>query len=142
MNSLMPSREIDARSNHTRILLWALIAPDRLDIGSREILASSDHAVFFSAFNIWEMAIKRVLGRPDFNVEPYEVYCAARHTWFSEIPVSGVYASAVRHVPLHHCDPFDRLLINQAQTDPQQLMSDDPLISRYCVALVHPRAAP
>jgi PIN domain nuclease of toxin-antitoxin system len=117
----------------THILLWSLLRPARLDAACRDVLESPEHQVFFSAVNIWEIAIKRALDRPDFDVEPDAVYRAALETGFRELPISASHAAAVRHLPPHHRDPFDRLLIVQARTEPLLLMTDDPLISLYAV---------
>lgn len=115
----------------THVLLWALLQPERLDVVRRDVLESPEHQVFFSAVNIWEIAIKRALDRLDFDVEPDVIHRAAVETGFRELPVSAVHAAAVRHLPAHHRDPFDRLLIAQALTEPLLLMTDDPLISLY-----------
>jgi PIN domain nuclease of toxin-antitoxin system len=117
----------------THILLWSLLRPARLDAACRNVLESPEHQIFFSAVNIWEIAIKRALDRPDFDVEPDAVYRAALETGFRELPISAFHAAAVRHLPPHHRDPFDRLLIVQARTEPLLLMTDDPLISLYAV---------
>jgi PIN domain nuclease of toxin-antitoxin system len=117
----------------THILLWSLLRPARLDAACRDVLESPEHQVFFSAVNIWEIAIKRALDRPDFDVEPDAVHRAALETGFRELPISAVHAAAVRHLPPHHRDPFDRLLIAQARTEPLLLMTDDPLIDLYPV---------
>ena len=120
----------------TQVLLWALLQPERLDAASRDVLESSEHQVFFSAVNIWEIAIKRALGRRDFTAEPGPIRCAALDTGFSELAISGVHAAVVRQLPDHHRDPFDRLLIAQAKSEPLLLMTNDPLIARYPVELV------
>ncbi|NBC49046.1 MAG: PIN domain-containing protein [Gammaproteobacteria bacterium] len=117
----------------THILLWALLRPGRLDATDRDVLESPEHQVFFSAVNIWEITIKRALDRPDFDVEPEAVYRAALETGFRELPVSAVHAAAVRHLSAHHRDPFDRLLVAQARTEPLFLMTNDPLIDLYAV---------
>jgi PIN domain nuclease of toxin-antitoxin system len=54
----------------THILLWALLKPARLATTQRDLLESPEHLVSFSAVSIWEIAIKRALDRPDFDVEP------------------------------------------------------------------------
>jgi PIN domain nuclease of toxin-antitoxin system len=120
----------------THSLLWALLQPERLTPAHRTLLESPEHQVFFSAVNIWEIAIKRALERPDFDVEPDVARDAAIATGFSELPISGLHAAAVRHLDHHHRDPFDRLLIAQAKIEPMRLMSDDPMIALYPVELI------
>ena len=117
----------------THIVLWALLRPARLDAACRDVLESPEHQLFFSAVNIWEIAINRALDCPDFDVEPDAVHRAALETGFRELPISAVDAAAVRHLPPHHRDPFDRVLIVHARTEPLLLMTDDPLIDLYPV---------
>jgi PIN domain nuclease of toxin-antitoxin system len=125
----------------THILLWALLAPQRLDADWRKILESPEHTIYFSAVNIWEIAIKRALDRPDIDVEPDAVRREALQTGFQELPISGIHAATVRHLPDHHRDPFDRLLIAQAKTEPLLLMTDDAQIARYRVERIPNRKA-
>ena len=117
----------------THILLWSLLEPARLAPSHKEMLESPEHEVFFSAATIWEIAIKRALNRPDFDAEPEVVRAAGLATGFHEIPITGCHAATVRHLPDHHRDPFDRLLIAQARTEPMRLLSSDPLIRWYSV---------
>jgi len=117
----------------THTLLWALVRPERLAPAQRELLESPEHQVYFSAVNIWEIAIKRALDRPDFDVEPDVARDAAIAIGFAELPISGMHAAAARHLDNHHRDPFDRMLVAQAKTDPMRLMSDDPMIALYPV---------
>jgi PIN domain nuclease of toxin-antitoxin system len=119
----------------TRILLWALSAPGRLPSAASDALETPENRVFFSAASIWEIAIKRALERPDFAAEPDLVRSAALGTSFEELPISGLHVLRVRHLPHLHRDPFDRLLVAQAQTEPLVLMSDDPQVARYEVSL-------
>jgi len=120
----------------THILLWALLQPHRLGPAWRQALESPEHRIYFSAVNIWEIAIKRALDRPDFTAEPGPVRASALETGFEELAISGVHAAGVRELPNHYRDPFDRLLIAQARSEPLLLMSDDPLIARYPVQLL------
>lgn len=120
----------------THILLWALLEPARLTGVHQALLESPEHEIFFSATSIWEIAIKRALHRPDFDAEPEIIRAAGLATGFRELPISGLHAAAVRHLPDHHRDPFDRLLIAQAKTEPMRLMSTDSVIGRYSVELL------
>jgi PIN domain nuclease of toxin-antitoxin system len=117
----------------THILLWSLLEPSRLQDLHREVLEAPEFEIFFSAANIWEIAIKRALNRSDFDAEPEVIRAAAWTTGFQELPISGAHAAAVRQLPDHHRDPFDRILIGQAKTEPMRLMSTDPLIKCYAV---------
>ncbi len=92
-------------------LLWALDTPERLPCLLREQLESSETEVYFSAASIWEIAIKSALGKVNFHSSPNQIADGARMTGFTEIAISSEHAAGVAHLPLHHADPFDRLLI-------------------------------
>ena len=115
----------------THILLWALDQPARLDSGTRALLEDPANEVLFSAASIWEIAIKVRLGRADFPVRPDAIAQAARDTGFTELPVRADAAARVADMPLHHRDPFDRLLVAQAMAEPMRLYTADPLLPPY-----------
>lgn len=115
----------------THILLWALDQPARLDSGTRVLLEDPANEVLFSAASIWEIAIKVRLGRADFPVRPDAIAQAARDTGFTELPVRAGAAARVADMPLHHRDPFDRLLVAQAMAEPMRLYTADPLLPPY-----------
>ncbi|MDN3568590.1 type II toxin-antitoxin system VapC family toxin [Paeniroseomonas aquatica] len=115
----------------THILLWALDKPARLDGGTRALLEDPANEVLFSAASIWEIAIKARLGRADFPVRPDQIAQAARGTGFTELPVRAEAAARVADLPLHHRDPFDRLLVAQAMLEPMRLYTADPLLPPY-----------
>ena len=119
----------------SHLLLWLVSMSERLPRKARLLIEEPANRLTFSAASIWEIAIKRALNRPDFAAEPELVRSAALGTGFEELPVSGLHALRVRRLPHLHRDPFDRLLIAQAQTEPLVLMSDDPQIARYEVNL-------
>lgn len=115
----------------THVLLWALADHERLDLTTRALLEDAETDVLFSAASIWEIAIKAGLGRADFAVRPREVAQAARETGFEELPIRAVAAALVADLPLHHRDPFDRLLVAQAITEPVRFYTADPLLPPY-----------
>ena len=98
----------------THVLLWLLVEPHRLPIQLLDALADPGHDIMFSAVNIWEVAIKNALGKPNFNFDPDDVLLAARDARLIELPVRAEHAVRVGTLELLHHDPFDRLLIAQA----------------------------
>jgi PIN domain nuclease of toxin-antitoxin system len=120
----------------THVLLWTLGAPKRLGKEARAIIENPDNEVMFSAASIWEIAIKSALKRDDFRVAPDEILAAAIDSGFTELPVRSAAAALVAKLPAHHRDPFDRLLIAQAITEPAMLYTADSQLEVYS-ELVH-----
>ncbi len=115
----------------THILLWALDSPQRLPRDIVAQLESPETTVYFSAASIWEIAIKTALGRVDFPYSPEAIAQAAKDTGFVELPISAAHGAKVAHLPLHHRDPFDRLLIAQILLLPAQLITTDAALVPY-----------
>jgi PIN domain nuclease of toxin-antitoxin system len=115
----------------THVLLWALITPKRLGKDARAALESPDNDILFSAASIWEIAIKSALKRSDFRIAPDIVAAAAIESGFTELPVKSAAAIQVAKLPDHHRDPFDRLLIAQAMTEPAMLYTVDTQLEVY-----------
>jgi PIN domain nuclease of toxin-antitoxin system len=120
----------------THILLWTLIEPARLTKELRSLLENPEHDVLFSAASIWEMAIKSSLGRADFQVSVETIVDAARASGFEELPVRSAAAQRVATLPHHHRDPFDRLLVAQAMTEPAVLYTADAQLEAYSELVV------
>jgi len=115
----------------THLLLWALYEPRHLPDGALDELGDPETDVWFSAVNVWEIAIKTSLGRPEFTVDPIEARKAALDIGFVELAVDGIAAAAVRALPPIHGDPFDRLLVAQALTTGHTLVTHDDVLGRY-----------
>jgi PIN domain nuclease of toxin-antitoxin system len=115
----------------THVLLWAAAQPQRLPASSRERLESPENDVFFSAASIWELAIKLQIGRISLTVMPEEIARTAVDRGFQELPVTAAHAARVRLLPLHHRDPFDRLLVAQAIHEPARLLTADRALAKY-----------
>jgi PIN domain nuclease of toxin-antitoxin system len=115
----------------THLLLWALAEPERLDAATRAVLEDAGNEVLFSAASLWEIAIKSALGRPDFICDPQQVLRAALDTGFVELPVQAAAAVLVAGLPPHHRDPFDRLLVAQAISEPVRLYTADAALPVY-----------
>lgn len=126
----------------THVLLWAATEPDRISPSFRERIESAENEVLFSAASIWEIAIKQQIGRLSLAITPEELAEAAVRMGFDELPVTTAHASGVRHLPLHHRDPFDRLLVAQAIHERARLLTADKTLVQYSdlVELAEPKA--
>ena len=115
----------------THILLWAAGQPEKLSESARSLLTASDNVLFFSAASIWEIVIKRGLGREDFKVNPRRLRKMLIAHGYTELPVTSEHAFTVEMLPMLHKDPFDRLLLAQARTEGMLLLTVDASISQY-----------
>ncbi len=115
----------------TRILLWAAGMPDRLPPAARALLEEPAHAPVFSVVSLWEIVVKRGLGRPDFRVDPGRLRRGLLDNGYEELPVTGPHVLAVGCLPPLHRDPFDRLLVAQALTEGFRLVTADPAVEAY-----------
>lgn len=115
----------------THILLWALAEPKKLSREMRAHLEDAETEVLFSAASIWEIAIKSQIGRVSFTARPLEIAEAAKASGFSELPVRAAAAALVAQLPMHHRDPFDRLLIAQAMAEPARFCTSDRALAPY-----------
>jgi len=121
----------------TNVLLAALLAPDRLPQDVTVGLSDSSNTVYFSSACIWEVAIKRSLNRADFDFSPLDIHRLALDTGFVELMVKGEDCYPIASLPWHHRNPFDRLLIAQAQSLPAYLLTTDEVLSQYSELVVH-----
>lgn len=115
----------------THAVLWAVAAPDRLSSAAREAIVDAENVVLVSAVSQWEVSIKRALGKLTFE-GPLASHLIAND--FSALPITLEHADAVAGLPPHHRDPFDRMLVAQAQTEAAMLVTRDPAMSMYDVS--------
>ena len=114
-------------------LLWALYDPRRLAPSVRAAVTDPANPVFYSPASIWELVIKSAKGQLTLDAD---IVAAATDARFTELPIRSSHAWAVRDLPPHHADPFDRILIAQALTQRLTLVSRDRVFERYGVALL------
>ncbi|MGF6813179.1 PIN domain nuclease of toxin-antitoxin system [Paraburkholderia sp. Clong3] len=112
----------------THVFLWAMSGDKQLTKKAEEIMLAAD-TVFVSAASIWEIAIKSGIGKLDADVN--ELVERMAEAGFRELPVTALHAAAVRDLPEIHRDPFDRLLVAQAITEPLRLLTDDDTVGKY-----------
>ncbi len=115
----------------THVLLWAAGEPDKLSGAGKNLLLNHDNSLYFSPANIWEIVIKRRLGRDDFQVDPARLRKLLVLNGYSEVPIIADHALMLESLPQIHKDPFDRLLLAQARSEGMQLVSSDSQLFRY-----------
>ena len=115
----------------THLLLWAAGPCERLSEVARAMIESPDNELFFSAASLWEIAIKRGLGRDDFQVDTRSLRRALLDNGYHELPITSAHAVAIDVLPSLHKDPFDRLLLAQAMVEGITLLSADAGVAQY-----------
>ena len=120
----------------TNAFLWWVLDDSRLSTTARELIADPATEVLFSTVSGWEIAIKARTGRLDLPEDvPSFVLDQLRRNRFSVLPVELRHALRVHGLPDHHRDPFDRLLVAQAEIEAVPLLSRDPLLAAYGIEL-------
>ncbi|MGU7771363.1 type II toxin-antitoxin system VapC family toxin [Burkholderia sp. MR1-5-21] len=112
----------------THIFIWVVTDDPKLSIRARTLIAAADE-VFVSSASIWEAAIK--VGRGKLNVDIDRLIDEIDASGYNELPVRAAHGAAVRNLPHHHRDPFDRLLVAQAHYEPLRLVTADGHLAQY-----------
>jgi PIN domain nuclease of toxin-antitoxin system len=115
----------------THLLLWAAGDPSRLSAAARVLIDDSANELIFSAASFWEIAIKRHLGRADFQVDPRLLRRGLLENGYVELPVTSEHALTTESLPRIHKDPFDRILVAQATFEGLALLTVDAIVARY-----------
>jgi PIN domain nuclease of toxin-antitoxin system len=115
----------------THILLWSAHTPSSLSDAARILISDPRNIIVYSAANIWEVAIKRALGRPNFAVDPASLRGDLQSEGWIEIPIISEHGIAAAALPPLHKDPFDRILIGQAVIEGCLLVTADAAIAAY-----------
>ena len=115
----------------THLLLWAAGEPKRLSKQARTLIDNPDNELLFSAASLWEVVIKRGLGREDFAVDARLLRRGLLDNGYSELPIVSDHVVAIDSLPPIHKDPFDRILVAQATVEGVTLLTNDSLVSQY-----------
>ena len=115
----------------THLLLWAAGEPKKLSAKARRLIADTDNELMFSAASIWEVAIKRALGRADFQVDTRLFRRGLIDNGYVELPVFSAHAVAVEALLPIHKDQFDRLLVAQSLIEGIVLLTTDATVAQY-----------
>jgi PIN domain nuclease of toxin-antitoxin system len=115
----------------TQLILFSLLHPKRLSTQARRVLENSGNTLVFGVVSVWEISIKRGLGKASFQVDPNTLRNKMLRDGYEELTVLGSHALAVASLPPIHKDPFDRLLIAQALVEGITLLTADETIAKY-----------
>ena len=115
----------------THIALWALTGERHLGIKAQALIEDANNEVFVSSASLWEISIKHSLGRGDMPMSGADAARFFAEAGYRALPVTWQHAATVETLPLHHNDPFDRILIAQALSEPMRLVSRDQKLTSY-----------
>lgn len=117
----------------THSLLWTVFEPDKLSTEAQEIIVDHNNIICVSLISLWEISIKQNIGRLDIPKEFFEV---VNEGGFEILPLTMDQIKKYRTLPLHHRDPFDRMLIIQARQQKLIFITRDSEISKYDIEIV------
>lgn len=115
----------------THLLLWAAGSPGQLPATARILMEDLQNELLFSAASLWEIVIKRSLGRSDFQVDARVLRRGLLDNGYQELPITTEHAVFIDSLPLLHKDPFDRILVAQATVEGITLLTADVLVAQY-----------
>ena len=119
----------------THVLLWWLDGSPELGPRCKELIADQRNQVYVSAATTWEISIKKALGKLE---APDDIDSIVEDEGFSKLPISLYHGQLAGSLPMLHRDPFDRMLIAQAQAEGLILMTSDNNIGPYNLLLRNP----
>ncbi|MEQ1484398.1 type II toxin-antitoxin system VapC family toxin [Methyloglobulus sp.] len=115
----------------TQIALWGLTNDRRLTSKAQKLILEPENDIFISVASLWEISIKYSLGRGDMPVSgsrAYELFMAAG---YQILVIQAAHTIAVESLPTIHNDPFDRMLVAQALSEPMRLVTHDRVVAGY-----------
>ena len=115
----------------THIALWAIADDPRLSDLARSLIDDPENTVMVSAATVWEISIKHALARSNMPSSGEEALGYFRSAEFGLLDITPIHAAAVETLPPLHGDPFDRILVAQAMTEPLRLLTRDAQVAAY-----------
>ena len=115
----------------THLLLWAAGLPDQLPATARLLMEDPQNELLFSAASLWEIVIKRGLGRSDFQVDARVLRRGLLDNGYQELVITSEHSVSIDSLPPIHKDPFDRILVAQAIVEGITLLTADAVVAQY-----------
>jgi PIN domain nuclease of toxin-antitoxin system len=118
----------------THLALWGVTTDDKLPLRARELMLAPENTVFVSVASLWEIAIKFQLqrgNRNDVRLSAADAAAEFEAAGFNLLPITAEHTIAVGRLPRLHADPFDRMLVAQARSEPLRLVTSDRRVAAY-----------
>jgi len=119
----------------THMLLWA--AAGTLPREAEALVTDANNILYFSPASIWEIGIKKSLGRDDFKVDPEVLWRGLIDNHYQELAMTSLHVLAVNSLPMRHKDPFDRVLLAQAKSEGISLLTSDSILREYSGPIIY-----
>ncbi len=117
----------------THVLIWWLSDARRLSQAEIDLITDSDNLIFVSAATAWEIAVKKMIGKLE---SPDDLPAALAVNNFLELPITIEHSQKLYQLPLHHNDPFDRIMVAQAMSEDLIFMTRDAKIALYNIRII------
>ncbi len=117
----------------THALIWWMCGDKKLGHDAKEQIATVENTIYISAATVWEMSIKQQMGK---LTVPDDIESLIEELGFNALPISLFHGQQAGRLPMHHRDPFDRMLIAQAQAEGLQILTKDEYFPDYSVRLI------
>lgn len=121
----------------THVALWAITDHPGLSLNARILIESPKTSVWISVVSLWEIAIKHALNRGGMPISSQEAALYFRESGYQLLSIETEHVIAVEELPLHHRDPFDRMLVAQALIEPMRLLTHDSAMARYSDTIIY-----
>lgn len=115
----------------THIALWAITDSPKLPQAARDLILAPSAEIYVSAATVWEIAIKHNLNRGNMPVSGAEAARYFSEAGYTLLSITAEHGAATETLPMHHADPFDRILIAQALMEPLRLVTHDSMLAKY-----------
>jgi len=115
----------------THIALWAIADDRRLPKEAPAWIADDYNVIWVSAASVWEIAIKHMLAKRSMPISGRQALGYFREAGYRLLEIRPEHAAAIEDLPTVHSDPFDRLLVAQAEVEPLKLVTSDVLLTKY-----------
>ena len=120
----------------THVFLWFMAGDERLSKKARDAIMDEESELYLSAVSVWEMAIKAGMNRLTLPTSVAESVAEKVNQGFMMLPITWEHAADVQLLPFHHRDPFDRLLIAQANAEKMPIISGDRFFRHYGIRVI------